>query len=348
MNVRDNASATLGATPNTNKWNSFDGHNAMEEVYRLGMPEINVALDQLQHQTRVRVENDMEAYWLWLGARPRIGWEEGPPRVRRYAQWARRNVVGTPPFLSKTFGQIFEDELQRRGLKAFQHTPKYTYWTGNWAHADDLLEGFAIRTGVGGFSIVYRENRRYGLSWGPHRSDLKSFGGRGWLTRKTMFSGVCTDQFRVYSHMAADGGTGCTYVPGQFQHGLQVDNYEDAVYMISVEASNLADFMNDRDFHVLEHLKRAIRRSHPNEWMSNNAPLDAQQIELVGEAYVLTEQLHLLGRAAVLYDVWQSGFWNGNPGPGERPIDPVPALMIGSWPPEPGPPPQPRSSDRWY
>jgi len=333
------------------KWNSYDGHSQLWPVVLLIRRCINerneMDLDSQQMQTRLT--RYLGAYDSYLDGRPHQGYGGDPedPDAYRLVQWARRNVEGRPAPLSMTFGQMFEAELARRGCIPFSSGPNSTYWAGSFYNVDtgDMVEGYSIKTGVEGWWVVYRENRDLGLTWGHHSNAAKSkITGKGWWTR------VASSVFhRDVSYLTI---TSHSYWPVNeqwpthryverdlhYRRSFGCEGYAMETDRVRAQAAIAADFLNDRDFHMLEDAKRALRRLTPggvSSWGMSSSELlvTPEQREWLREAMTFTGYLHIDDCYETLLQVWDSGRWDvERDDQGNALLDPRYALDVGEYP----------------
>jgi len=309
------------------KWDTDQGIAAMQQVWDVALQEMRDAIGQVpEGDALYRVRCWEEAFYNYINLRP------GTRGAKSYVDWVQRTIPHDVPLFSMTFGQMFEEAIRQRGLHPYNSTQNQTFWTGNWmsrvkgVRPKAPYEGYGIVTRPHGWSVIYQEDRSRGLSAGMIGGRIRV--GR-WAEKR---EGILVRTVTSHWYPSGYGGfkvypqnMDVLHSPGSSRHHLERyihlygdETYEGAIERVLGLAAAVADFMNDRDFHVLEDLKREIRRHEQARPVIESEMFSTLEkevpdglLDLLGEAAVMSEQLHLGKRAYDLFKVFYSGRWDG-------------------------------------
>lgn len=313
------------------KWNTDAGITAMQQVAEVAQGEIFDAFQELHDAERAKVNGWAWAFDNYIHIRP------GQRGAKSFVKWAQKAIPHEVPLFSMTFGQMFEEAISRRGLHPYNSTRNQTFWTGTWmapvegARPEQPYEGYGIVTRPHGWSVIYQEDRSKGLSAGMYSGRIGYGRGAdkrpGVVVRRVLSHCALhpDSPLRVYPQnmdvLHSPGDARASHLLNEYIHLYGNETYEIAIEHILRLANVVAGFMNDRDFHVLEQLKRDIRRHEharpvvdPQRGILSGGlqkEIPAGLLAFIGDAAVLSEQLHLGKRAYDLYKVAFSRRWDG-------------------------------------
>jgi len=307
------------------KWETDQGIRQMGNVWRTAENEIRAAASPLDIEEQARLSGWAAGFSNYINRRPNTR------GAKSFVQWVQKNVVREPPIFSMTFGQMFEAAIAARGMHPYNSTKNQTFWTGNWMQEVGnvprnqwpVYEGYGIVTRANGWSVIYQEDRWKGLSagWigGRIRHGRYSERRPGVLVRTVIAHHWNQDHLQVYPQ-----NMGVLHAPSEnrqlndYIHLYGNEAYESSVERVIELARVVADFMNDRDFHTLEMLKREIRRHEQTREIIETPihsglekKISPALLPLIGDAAVLSEQLRLGKRAYDLYKMFYTGRWDG-------------------------------------